>query len=79
MGKKGKAVLKAAIIAVAILFVIICGALLATFFIFGKSQDGIEHTHEFGKYIYNNDATCTKLGTCTAKCLICGENDVWVV
>ncbi len=34
-----------------------------------------DHTHEFVDYVYNNDATCIKDGTETAKCTGCDETD----
>ena len=32
-------------------------------------------THEFGEYVFNDDATCTYNGTMTAVCQICGMKD----
>ncbi len=40
----------------------------------GNSGDGA-HTHEFIEYVYNDDATCGKDGTETAKCKYCDETD----
>lgn len=42
------------------------GSITATFKI-------TDHTHDFGVYVYNDDATCEKNGTETAVCVTCGE------
>ncbi len=37
--------------------------------------DSTPHTHSWGEYIYNNDASCVKDGTMTASCLNCSERN----
>ena len=37
-----------------------------------------EHRHEWGEYVSNHDATCTKDGTKTARCIGCGAKNTVV-
>lgn len=40
-----------------------------------KAFDGDGHTHSYTNYVYNDDATCGKDGTETAKCEYCDKTD----